>query len=151
MLYGAWTKWRSYLTLQILNFKGDNLEIYIATFRSTNAFENVVSEKHVTPYGAFYMGVFQRNDSIENQFRGNYLDGLVQGRRNSIADALELRLSCTKPSISADVEYKEISGHNAVYHKATTSTAPSYSHSPYASLTRCPGCLTCDNFKSGAI
>ena len=27
------------------------------------------------------------------------IDGLVQGRRNSIANALELRLSCTNPSI----------------------------------------------------
>ena len=26
------------------------------------------------------------------------LDGIVQERRNSIANALELRLSCTKPS-----------------------------------------------------
>ena len=30
-----------------------------------------------------------------------YIDGLVQERRNSSALALELRLSCTKPSISA--------------------------------------------------
>ena len=29
----------------------------------------------------------------------NHIDGLVQERRNSIADALELSLSCTKPSI----------------------------------------------------
>ena len=28
-----------------------------------------------------------------------YLDGLVQERRNSIANALELRLSCTNPLI----------------------------------------------------
>ena len=28
-----------------------------------------------------------------------YIDGLVQDRRNSIANALELRLSCTNPSI----------------------------------------------------
>ena len=28
-----------------------------------------------------------------------YLDGLVQERRNSIANALELRLSCTNPSL----------------------------------------------------
>ena len=28
-----------------------------------------------------------------------YIDGLVQERRNSIANALELRLSCTNPSI----------------------------------------------------
>ena len=29
-----------------------------------------------------------------------YLDGLVQNRSNSIANALELLQSCTKPSIS---------------------------------------------------
>ena len=29
-----------------------------------------------------------------------HFDGLVQKRRNSIADALELHLSCTNPSIS---------------------------------------------------
>ena len=29
-----------------------------------------------------------------------YIDGLVQERRNSIANALELRLPCTNPSIS---------------------------------------------------
>ena len=28
-----------------------------------------------------------------------HIDGLVQERRNSIANALELRLSCTNPSI----------------------------------------------------
>ena len=28
-----------------------------------------------------------------------YVDGLVQKRRNSIANALELRLSCTNPSV----------------------------------------------------
>ena len=31
----------------------------------------------------------------------NYFEGLVQERHNSIANALELRLSCTNPSISA--------------------------------------------------
>ena len=31
--------------------------------------------------------------------RDIYIDGLVQERRNSIANALELRLSCTNPSI----------------------------------------------------
>ena len=34
-------------------------------------------------------GIFHYKDEI---------DGLVQERRNSIADALELRLSCTNPS-----------------------------------------------------
>ena len=32
----------------------------------------------------------------------DYTNGLVQERHNSIANALELRLSCTKPSISWD-------------------------------------------------
>ena len=30
-----------------------------------------------------------------------HIDGLMQERRNSIAKALELRLSCTQPSISS--------------------------------------------------
>ena len=33
------------------------------------------------------------------QFSQTHVDGLVQERRNSIAKALELRLSCTNPSI----------------------------------------------------
>ena len=40
--------------------------------------------------------------SCDIHFKGmvwKYLDGLVQKRRNSIANALELRLSCTNPSI----------------------------------------------------
>ena len=41
-----------------------------------------------------------------------HLDGLMQERRNSIANALELRLSCTNPSIESlsakdDPVYKE--------------------------------------------
>ena len=32
----------------------------------------------------------------------HYVDGLVQERRNSIANALELGLSCTNPSMYAD-------------------------------------------------
>ena len=35
-----------------------------------------------------------------HELGNNYnIDGLVQERRNSIANALELRLSCTNPSI----------------------------------------------------
>ena len=33
------------------------------------------------------------------QFNDAYIDGLVQERRNSSALAMELRLSCTNPSI----------------------------------------------------
>ena len=33
------------------------------------------------------------------EWDSSYIDGLVQERRNSIADAMELRLSCTNPSI----------------------------------------------------
>ena len=32
-------------------------------------------------------------------YHRNHIDGLVQDRRNSIANALELRLSCSNPSI----------------------------------------------------
>ena len=35
-----------------------------------------------------------------------HIDGLVQERRNSIAKALELRLSCTKPSICPAIFYR---------------------------------------------
>ena len=35
----------------------------------------------------------------------SYIDGLMQERRNSIANALELRLSCIKPSISYSMQY----------------------------------------------
>ena len=37
--------------------------------------------------------------SFSELFSLRYINGLVQERRNSIANALELRLSCTKPSI----------------------------------------------------
>ena len=33
------------------------------------------------------------------QYEANHVDGLVQERRNSIANALELHLSCTNPSM----------------------------------------------------
>ena len=33
------------------------------------------------------------------------MDGLVQERRNSIAKALELRLSCTNPSIYTPIDF----------------------------------------------
>ena len=36
--------------------------------------------------------------------RAVYIDGLVQERRNSIANTLELRLSCTNPSIQRKKE-----------------------------------------------
>ena len=36
---------------------------------------------------------------IKTRQSHNHRDGLMHERRNSIANALELRLSCTKPSI----------------------------------------------------
>ena len=39
--------------------------------------------------------IFIRNQSINDP----YIDGLVQERHNPIANALELRISCTNPSI----------------------------------------------------
>ena len=38
--------------------------------------------------------------SIKTYFQSSYIDGLVQERRNSSALAMQLRLSCTNPSIS---------------------------------------------------
>ena len=40
---------------------------------------------------------------LEQEHIRSYIDGLVQERRNSIANALELRLSCTNPSIRSSV------------------------------------------------
>ena len=39
----------------------------------------------------------------EDSSHNAYIDGFVQGRRNSIANALELLLSCTKPLIYQSV------------------------------------------------
>ena len=41
-----------------------------------------------------------------------YIDGLVQERRNSIANALELRLSCTGPSIWYEEDGRQIKASN---------------------------------------
>ena len=48
-----------------------------------------------------------------------HIDGLVQERRNSIANALELRLSCTNPSIwsnSGDFQMNKPSARSHVLH-----------------------------------
>ena len=39
------------------------------------------------------------NNTSSTERSHNHFDGLVQERRNSIALAMELRLSCTNPSI----------------------------------------------------
>ena len=41
-------------------------------------------------------------DSWNSVTTYDYIDGWVQERRNSIANALELRLSCTNPMTSSD-------------------------------------------------
>ena len=59
-------------------------------------------------YGIVFWGDFTlTNISFQQKcflnFKNNppypHIDGLVQERRNSIANALELRLSCNKPSV----------------------------------------------------
>ena len=59
----------------------------------------------------------------------HYIDGLVQERRNSIANALELLLSCTDPSIST-------------YHEAIMLLFPATSDSISCGTTALHGCLT---------
>ena len=43
--------------------------------------------------------IFRSNVQLSLITKYLHRDGLVQERRNSIADTLELRLSCTNPSI----------------------------------------------------
>ena len=50
------------------------------------------------------MAAVQRNAMV---FIRNNIDGLVQERRNSIASALELRLSCIGPSIYSRCGFKD--------------------------------------------
>ena len=50
-----------------------------------------------------------RQYHVVHWYRTGYLDGLVQERRNSIAKALELRLSCTNPSIWCHWNWRESS------------------------------------------
>ena len=46
------------------------------------------------------LGYIYRHDDLNNvNLLLVHIDGLVQERRNSIVSALELRLSCTNPSI----------------------------------------------------
>ena len=49
---------------------------------------------HVSPVNFAIWGMSPQRHKMRE-----YLDGLVQERHNSIANALELRLSCTKPPI----------------------------------------------------
>ena len=52
---------------------------------------------------------FSSHASLSNLFGTNhawYIDGLVHERRNSIANAMELRLSCTNPSICMKLAYQ---------------------------------------------
>ena len=46
-------------------------------------------------------GVWKSHFSRHDPAQGHHIDGLMQERRNSIANALELRLSYTNPSICA--------------------------------------------------
>ena len=57
------------------------------------------------------------------------MDGLVQGRRNSIANALELRISCTNQSIFSsceDIQLRFNSDHLRVYHVFLVLTPTSF-------------------------
>ena len=49
-----------------------------------------------------------------------YVNGLVQERRNSIANALELRLSCTNPSMCGGLTLKHRETHGCVVSTVAT-------------------------------
>ena len=54
---------------------------------------------HFTSFVNIEMWVIQFKWTVQGRQEHSHLDGLLQDRRNSIANALELRLSCTDPSI----------------------------------------------------
>ena len=58
----------------------------------------------------------------------NHIDGLVQERRNSIADALESRLSCANPSINGLVQARHKSIADAPW--SYVFLAPTHRHIP---------------------
>ena len=65
--------------------------------------------------------------------RKKHIDRLVQDCSNSIANALELLQSCTKPSISCDNNRRRIIGNSASYkievvHDSVFSQTPRYTH-----------------------
>ena len=57
----------------------------------SRSYSSVCTWEMLCKYGVFAL-------SIRLGLARHYLNGLVQKRRNSIANALELRLSCTNPS-----------------------------------------------------
>ena len=70
-----------------------------------------------------------------------YVDGLVQERRNSIANALELLLSCTNPSIDGVMQERRNSIANALELRLSC-TKPSISYRCLPWLERC-WCQSC--------
>ena len=71
-------------------------------FISLPTFQDVWSELNVTlrAHWSTVILTFRLPRLHTNlQYTLDYIDGLMQERRNSIANALELRRSCTKPSI----------------------------------------------------
>ena len=77
----------------------------------THAHTHTQTERHHARYTVFHWSIFLSarpfnivgpNELIKAFIQRSWylhIDGLVQERRNSIANALELRLSCTNPSI----------------------------------------------------
>ena len=53
---------------------------------------------HKPSYGINYCSLQYSNVKQKDSSILRYIGGLVQGERNSIANALELRFSCTNPS-----------------------------------------------------
>ena len=72
---------------------------YSAAEQSDGA--SVHESEYINPRGVRFMPHQHVHDGKNWKCQGvpSHIDGLVQERRNSIANALELRLSCTNPSI----------------------------------------------------
>ena len=68
-------------------------------------YNSVSSSEHERQYqpqsfaGLHIEDVLQENEELKVKVSYLHIDGLMQERRNSVANGLELRLSCTNPSI----------------------------------------------------
>ena len=96
--------WRMYASVN-LAIIGSDTGLSVATsvlaYFSLNSWQQISwkSKATICIQEDDFENIFGKMVVILSRPMSLYVDGLVQGRLNSIADALELRLSCTNPSI----------------------------------------------------
>ena len=70
-----------------------------------------ILQNHVNHYNKqkkwYHLTVTKKFQNLYHEYIIEHIDGLVQERRNSIANALGLRLSCTYPSICTFIDFQK--------------------------------------------